>query len=714
MGARRSSGVDRVRYNPLVKTKALILSLLLFLLASSHSQQTLQWFPSTDLMTIGVYYYPEAWPESQWPRDVANIKKMGLEFVHMGEFAWTFMEPEEGKLNLEWLDRVVDLSAKQGLKVILCTPSATPPVWLVRQHPEVLMVDARGRRMEHGSRSQACWSQERYREYVGKIVTALAQRYGKNPAVWGWQLDNELSHYDRRFCYCDACQVKFRTWLRQKYGSIENLNRDWGNAFWSQMYQNFGQIRIPNQEELVATVNPHAQLDFQRWFAAEAADYIRFQTGLLRKDTRNQWITTNYMHMHGDVDPSLSRRDLDVMTWTHYPVHGEMGPGTLGFRLGDGAAQSYYHDYMRPMNGLQGIMELQPGQVNWGEVNPQPLPGAIHMWLMRAFAGGARLVCTYRYRQPLFGNELYHHGLVGTDGVTPSVGGREYTQAMEDMKLLRKNYRPGAAMPAAYAARRSAILYNPDNRWDIDIHKQATRWDTMGHVLKYYRGLKSLGAPVDVINEDRLFSTYAFLIAPAYQLVDQELVAKWTRYAQEGGHLVLTARTGQKDRRGQLYEMPWAGMIRDLIGARIPSYDLLPGSLTGKVQSKGKTYEWGSWADHLEPAQGTSVLATYADQFYAGTAAAVTRKLGRGSVTYVGVDTLQGDLERDILRSVFQAANVAVQNFPDQFLVDWRDGFWVATNFTSVPQTAPLSAQSKILTGTREVPPGGVTIWMEP
>jgi beta-galactosidase len=155
-------------------------------------------------------------------------------------------------------------------------------------------------------------------------------------------------------------------------------------------------------------------------------------------------------------------------------------------------------------------------------------------------------------------------------------------------------------------------------------------------------------------------------------------------------------------------------MIRDLIGARIPSYDLLPGNLTAKVQSKGKTYEWGAWADHLEPAQGTTVLATYADQFYAGTAAAVTRKLGRGSVTYVGVDTLQGELERDVLRSVFQAANVPVQNFPDQFLVDWREGFWVATNFTSAPQTAPVSAQSKILTGTREVPPGGVTIWMEP
>jgi beta-galactosidase len=167
------------------------------------------WFPKKDLTTIGVYYYPEAWPESQWARDMANIRKLGMEFVHMGEFAWFFMEPEEGKFNFEWLDKNVELAAKNGLKVILCTPSAAPPIWLTRNHPEILTVDAAGRTMQHGSREHADWSSPLYREYVTKINTELARHYGHDRRVWGWQIDNELSHYGKRFSYSPVATQRF-------------------------------------------------------------------------------------------------------------------------------------------------------------------------------------------------------------------------------------------------------------------------------------------------------------------------------------------------------------------------------------------------------------------------------------------------------------------------------------------------------------------------
>jgi beta-galactosidase len=688
--------------------------LSILLIAATAWAQHPDWFPKNQMVTVGVYYYPEAWPESQWSRDMTNIRKLGMEFVHMGEFAWYFMEPEEGKYQFDWLERNVDLAARNGLKVVLCTPSATPPIWLTRKHPEILMLDKQGRTMDHGSREHADWSSPVYREYVTKIDTELAKRFGNDSRVWGWQIDNELSHYGRRYSYSPAATTKFRAWLREKYGSIDRLNQNWGGSFWSEMYQGFDQIDIPNPDTLVADPSPHAMLDFERWFAHEAADYLSMQAKIIRQYSKNQWVTTNFMTLHEDVDPSLSAKALDVFSWTHYPVHGQMNEGALGFRLGSAEQMSFMHDFMRPFNGLSGLMELQPGQVNWGEVNPWPLPGAIHMWILRAFGAGARFVCTYRYRQPLFGSELYHKGLAETDGVTPSPGGREYAQAMRDVIELRKHYDPNAREPQSYAARRTAFLISYDSRWDISNHKQTTRWDTVEHWMRYYRALKSMMAPVDVLTSDRDFSHYPFVIAPAYQLIDHELIGRFTTYAQNGGHLVLTCRTGQKDPPGHLWEALWAAPIYPLIGARIPFYDVLPVDVNGHVTADGKTYAWGSWADVLGPDAGTEVLAQYADQFYAGRAAAVTHKLGRGTVTYIGVDTLDGELERALLHRVYESAGAAPANLDPNFLVDWRDGFWVATNFASQTETIPANPRAHIFVGQRNVPPGDAAIWMEP
>lgn len=696
-----------------VRKPVFLLLLLCLIVPRALPAQNPDWFPKKDMLTIGVYYYPEAWPESQWARDMTNIRKLGMEFVHMGEFGWYFMEPEEGKYNFDWLDKNVDLAAKNGLKVVLCTPSATPPIWLEREHPEILMVDAGGRTMDHGSREQADWSSSVYRDYVTKIDTELAKHYGNDPRVWGWQIDNELSHYGRHYSYSKASTVKFRDWLREKYGTIDRLNQDWGGAFWSQMYQSFDQIDIPNKETLVADPSPHAILDFNRWFAHEAANYVAFQARILRQYSKNQWITTNFMTLHEDVDPSLSQKTLDVFSWTHYPVHGDLNEGPLGFRLGSAEQMSFMHDFMRSFNGVSGPMELQPGQVNWGSVNPWPFPGAIHMWILRAFGAGARLVCTYRYRQPLYNSELYHKGLAETDGVTPSPGGREYAQAMRDVIELRKHYDPDAREPQAYAEKKTAFLISYDNRWDISNHPQTTRWNTVAHWMRYYRALKSIGAPVDVITPDRDFSKYPFVIAPAYQLVDDDLVRSFNNYVQSGGHLILTSRTGQKDLRGHLWEGPWAAPILPLIGAKIPIYDVLPDGINGKVTAGDKTYSWGSWADILEPSPGTEVLATYADQFYSGKAAAITRKLGRGTVTYIGVDTLDGELERALVRQAYQRGGTKPADLDPNFLVDWRDGFWVATNFASASERIPAAASAQILVGERDVPPGGVAVWIE-
>ncbi len=335
------------------------------------------------------------------------------------------------------------------------------------------------------------------------------------------------------------------------------------------------------------------------------------------------------------------------------------------------------------------------------------------MWLMRAFGAGARFVCTYRYRQPLYGSELYHKGLVETDGVTPSPGGREYAQAMSEMVELRKHYRPNAPEPKAYASRRTAFLIAFDSRRDIENHAQTKRWNTEAHWMRYYRALKSMMAPVDVITADRDFAKYPFVVAPAYQLVEEDLIGRFKRYVEEGGHLIMSCRTGEKDLRGHLWEGPWAQPILDLIGAKIPIYDDLPPGVDGHVTAEGKTYGRGSWGEVLDPASGTEVLARYADQFYSGRSAAVTRKLGQGSVSYIGVDTMDGELERALLHTIYQAAGASPANLAPNFQVDWRDGFWTATNFASETERIPAASGVQMLIGKEDVAPGQASVWMD-
>lgn len=678
-----------------------------------YGQSADRFFPKEQLMPIGSYYYPEQWPHEQWERDIKNMAKVGFDFTHFGEFAWAFIEPEEGRFDFSWLDEAVELAHQNGIKVIMCTSTPTPPVWLEQKNPEILMVNQEGRTMQHGSRQQISWSSPVYREYVAKIVEAIGKHYANDKRIWGWQLDNEPSHYGQ-YDYSPAAQESFRKWLQAKYKTIDVLNKTWGTAFWSIRYGNFNQVLIPNAKELIAQPNPAAVLDFKRFSAEEANDFLGFQYKILRKYISNdQWITTNLMPEHVDVDPTRIT-SLDFVTYTKYLVAGyDKGVGSQGFRMGSPTSIAFANDLFRSFNGTTGVMELQPGQVNWGKFNPQPMPGVVRMWIWHAFAGGNKFVCNYRFRQPLVGGEQYHYGIMSTDGVTASTSGLEYIKVIKEMKDLQKQYEPNAVMPQRYKQRLTAVLYNADNRWEEDNQPQTNQWNFMDHLKRYYGALKQFGAPVDVITEDKDFSNYPVMVAPAYQLLDAKLVERWKQYVQNGGHLVLTSRTGQKDRTAKLWEMEWAEPISELIGGKVSFYDLLPDSVMGTISFGNKNYKWNNWADVITPDNGTEVWATYTNQFYAGKAAVITHKLGKGTVTYVGPDTDDGALEKAVLAKVYRQAGIAVEDYPDGVVAEWRDGFWVAVNYSDKPYAVPMSPKAKVLIGTKLLKPADVLVWKE-
>jgi beta-galactosidase len=692
--------------------KRILLSILLvcmLLPTGLQAQQpsSKQWFKENDLTLTGVYYYPEHWDESQWDRDFKKMHELGFEFTHFAEFAWAQLEPSEGKYDFAWLDRAVALAAKHDLKVILCTSTATPPVWLSRKYPEILLRQEDGTVLDHGARQHASFASPLYRELSYKMIEKLAEHYGNDARVIGWQLDNEPAV---QFDYNPKAEIAFRDFLRKKYeNNIKALNDAWGTSFWSEVYTTFDEITLPKTRQMF--MNHHQILDYRRFAAGVTNDFLNEQSLLIKKYTKNQWVTTNYIPNYDEGHIGGSK-ELDFVSYTRYMVYGENeGIGRRGYRVGNPLRIAFANDFFRPIQGTYGVMELQPGQVNWGSINPQPLPGAVRLWLWSVFAGGSDFVCTYRYRQPLYGTEQYHYGIVGTDGVTVTPGGREYQEFINEVKLLRKEFSPRAKEPKDYVDRTTAILFNHENAWSIDRQKQNVTWNTMGHIEKYYRTLKSFGAPVDFITEEKDFSQYPVMIAPAYQLADKDLVERWTNYVKSGGNLVLTCRTAQKDRFGRLFEVPFGSLINNLTGNSMDFYDLLLPEDPGVVEMGGKKYTWNTWGEILIPGKDSQVWATYVQEFYDGKPAVTFRRLGKGTITYIGVDSTDGSLEADILKKLYATLNIPVMNLPYGVTMEYRNGFAIVLNYSDKPYEFALPSGAKVLIGNAVIPTAGVLVY---
>lgn len=679
---------------------------------SAYSQTGGQrFFSDNKLITSGIYYYPEQWPKSQWERDIKKIAEMGFEFVHLAEFAWYKMEPQEGKFDFAWLDEVVSLCEKNNLKIVMCTPSATTPTWMRLKYPETFIMDGHYIRAENGTRGLESIANKKYRYFVNRIVTELAKRYGKNKHIIGWQIDNEPPAITD---YSPSSQTAFRLWLRKKYKTIDQLNAAWGTAFWSQWFSNFEEVIIPNIN-LVGWWgnNPHALLDLKRYLADSQAEFLDLQAGILKQYcSKEQFTTTNYTAICTGAD-AIRTKKLDFATYTAYPNGGSDNIGPDGFRLGNSRTVLFAAEWYKQVGGITGVMEMQPGPVNWGSYNPLLLPGAVRMWLYHSFAAGGKIACSYRFRQVLYSAEQYHSGVIKTDGVTPSPGGEDYIQFNKEIKQLRNLYKPNASMPEKLAARKTAIVWNLENFWTIDRQRQTYQWDTWNYPVKFLEIAKSLGAPVDIVDEKADLSQYKTVIVPAYEMVDSALIEKWNNYVSNGGHLIITCRTGTKNRMGHFWEGEMAAPVARLIGASINATDMLSANHKGDILMNDVHYSWNAWADLLEPVSNTEVLATYNNQFYKGKAAVVKRNIGKGSLIYIGVSTDDAKLETEIMKRVYTQAGATIESYPPGVYVYWRDGFYIAVNYSSDNYTMKFPANATKIIGDELLKPAGVLVWKE-
>jgi beta-galactosidase len=662
------------------------------------------------MMKIGTYYYPEQWPREQWERDFDNIAAMGLQLVHMGEYAWFTMEPAEGQVRLDWLHECVEMAAKRKLAVVLCTPTAAPPVWLIEKHPDVLPIDDTGRPKRFGGRRHYSPTAPALHDAARRIVAALADRFADHPAVIGWQIDTQYAsdHFDQNAHAHDA----FRAWLRERFGTIDALNKAWGCQFWNTYYTDFTQVQLPPGRELKHG-NPHHVLDAARFWSHAYGQFNKLQADVLRPRVGERFVTTNLAPFAPDVNPADVAHDLNFMAWDSYPCAGcEQAPTDQTFRMGDPSQIGFMHDYMAGFCDRWALMDLQPGQVNWGDAPVHLYPGAVRLWLWTALAHGAEFVATHRFRQPRFGPELFHHGLVGTDGVTPSLGGRQFNQTIDEVDRL-----DWAAMPPLAddfdPKRTVGLVFDFEQHWYFQILPQSKRWDYARLVRLWYGAFARLGLSVRVLRPGQEWpADLPIVVAPGLQMVDHPTIDQMHRYAAAGGHLVLTCRTALMDRAGQTFEGPTAQPILPLIGGSIEAYDGLPEGTTAHVEMDGKRYAWGVWGDMLYGEAETKTLARYADQFYAGAAAVLQHKYEKGVVTYCGVYGEQAFTEALSERLAAQA-KLPVTPLPSRVHLRRRGPYRILLNYTAGTVDAPAPARTRFLVGTRKVEPAGVAVWKE-
>ncbi len=595
---------------------------------------------------FGVDYYPEHWPKERWATDARMMREMGIEIVRMAEFSWQKFEPRAGEFHFEDLDEAIAILAAEGIDVILGTPTAAPPAWIIEQNPEIQPTDWRGQQRFFGSRHHDCQSNPVYREHIRRYVTAFAAHYAGNPAVVGWQVDNELGNSHGDLCYCAHCEKRFQQWLERKYHTVEELNRAWGAAFWSQGYDHFGQVRAP---KLTAAwgPNPSQELDWKRFTSDLVCEFHQFQADILRAAAPDKWITHNLMGFSSKPSYYDLGEQLDFASHDQYPG-GHFHARHDEYRADFHAAEL---DFIRAVKQRPfWVMEQQSGITGWEILGRAPKPGQIPLWAMQSVAHGADTIVFFRWRSCPMGTEQYWHGILPHSG-EPGRYYREIRAMMEKYGPLLTEIQGG--MPKAEVA----ILRSYDQERAIDIQPHHPQHRYIQHLMTYYQALHRANIPVEFGGEHNDLAPYKALIAPLQFLMTPEWAAKLRAYVENGGHLVLTWRSGIRDATNlSLTDMPIPGLLDGLTGVKLLEYDCLRDA-AGVVRWDGTDYPCRHWCDVVEPTTATPVAA-YAHEFYAGTPAITVNGFGRGRAWYVGT-TMDETLADRFIAEMCAAAGVA-------------------------------------------------------
>ncbi|MCZ8326361.1 MAG: beta-galactosidase [Sphingomonadaceae bacterium] len=636
-------------------------------------------------MKLGTCYYPEHWPEAWWVDDARRMAETGLSQVRIGEFAWSRIEPEPGRFDWGWLDRAIDTLHAAGLEVILGTPTATPPKWLVDRMPDMVAIDAQGRPRGFGSRRHYCFSHAGYRAEAVRITRAVAERYGQHPAVVAWQTDNEYGCHDTVLSFSKAAAAGFRQWLAQRYGTVAALNAAWGNVFWSMDYGAFDEVDLPNLT--VTEANPAHWLAFRRYSSDQVAAFNRAQVEVLREFSPGRDVVHNYMGFFTEFDHHAVAADLDVVGWDSYPL-GFLD--TFRFSEADKLAYArqghpdiaaFHHDLYRGCTpgGRWSVLEQQPGPVNWARHNPAPLPGMVRLWTLEAMAHGAELVSYFRWRQFPQAQEQHHAGLLRPDN-QPAPGLAEARQAADDIAALG----PVGAPPKSVA-----LVFAYDADWVTGIQPQGAGLSALWAAFDCYSALRELGLDIDIVPPGTALDGYALCVIPCLPIVPDALVDELKCFP---GQIVIGPRTGSRTANFAIPEGLPPGALFPAKVARVES--LRPG-----LEHGGAGWAIARWLEHLETAAEPELVADD------GTVASWRH----GNRRYLGAWPDRA-LALTLLGRAAADAGLATHRLPEGLRLRRAGSRLFALNYAAQVVDLPATVTGTALLGGPRLAPGGVTV----
>ncbi len=569
----------------------------------------------------GCAYYPEHWDEAILQSDPELIKNAGMNVVRMAEFAWDRMEPQEGRYGFALFDSAIERLGRAGISTILCTPTATPPRWLTVKHPEILRVNSDGVSMEHGSRQHCCHSSPVFRHYSRRITQAMAENFADNPYVVGWQTDNEFNcHFSE--CHCDSCQAGFRDFLKERYGNIDKLNSAWGAAFWSQTYSSFGDVLTPRPHKPTYP-NPAHQLDYFRYISHAVAVFQHDQVEILRK-TRAEWfIFHNGIFSHIDYRGLLTQ-DLDMLAFDSYPQF-----------CYDSSQRRFSHafslDCARAWSGNFIIPEQQSGPGGQGDyLHDTPEPGEMRRMTYTSIARGTDSLLYFRWRTSRFGAEEYWCGILDHDNIPR----RRYEEARQigaelsriGTLILGTSVRVDIAVAAG-------DFVNQDAHRTLNFGLPAP--DSIAGAIHSY--CFDMGLAVGCVHPADDLSDLLLYIIPHWVIIDPAWLPNLKQFVENGGILVIGARSGTRDLNNNVIAETPPGVLRELCGVTVEEYGRCndPENRPLYIKTDAGEIRTQLWYEVIQP-DGAETLATWRGRHLDGMPAITRNKIGKGQVLYVG------------------------------------------------------------------------------